>query len=153
MQPCLMKRKLLLRLEPIKKLQLMLMLVISTIQRVKSMSCQPNRKSSIKHYQRMLARKREINGKLAIKSNNYLAVRIKLQRDYRKIANIQNDLLQKFTTKLVNNYDQIVIEDLAIQKMMMTHVASKDMQRSLFSRFRQILTYKCEWYSKKINLS
>ena len=43
----------------------------------------------------MLARKREINGKLAIKSNNYLAVRIKLQRDYRKIANIQNDLLQK----------------------------------------------------------
>ncbi len=97
----------------------------------------------IKHYQRMLARKREINGKLAIKSNNYLAVRIK----------IQNDLLQKFTTKLVNNYDQIVIEDLAIKKMMMTHVASKDMQRSLFSRFRQILTYKCEWYSKKINLS
>lgn len=101
----------------------------------------------------MLARKREINGKLAIKSNNYLAVRIKLQRDYRKIANIQNNLLQKFTTKLVNNYDQIVIEDLAIKKMMMTHVASKGMQRSLFSRFRQILTYKCEWYSKKINLS
>ena len=45
------------------------------------------------------------------------------------------------------------IEDLAIKKMMMTHVASKGMQRSLFSRFRQILTYKCEWYSKKINLS
>jgi putative transposase len=107
----------------------------------------------IKHYQRMLARKREINGKLAVKSNNYLAVRIKLQRDYRKIANIQNDLLQKFTTKLVNNYDQIVIEDLAIKKMMMTHVALKGMQRSLFSRFRQMLTYKCEWYSKKINLS
>lgn len=31
----------------IKKLQLMLMSVISTIQRVKSMSCQPNCKSSI----------------------------------------------------------------------------------------------------------
>ena len=63
----------------------------------------------IKHYQRMLARKREINGKSAIKSNNYSAVRTKLQRDYRKVANIQNDLLQKFTTKLVDNYDQIVI--------------------------------------------
>lgn len=33
--------------KPIKKLQLMLMSVISTIQRVKSMSCQPNCKSSI----------------------------------------------------------------------------------------------------------
>ena len=48
----------------------------------------------IKHYQRMLARKREVNGKLATKSNNYFAVRTKLQRDYRKVANIQNDLLQ-----------------------------------------------------------
>ncbi|MCT3603235.1 transposase, partial [Lactobacillus acidophilus] len=97
----------------------------------------------IKHYQRMLARKREVNGKLATKSNNYYAVRTKLQRDYRKVANIQNDLLQQFTTKLVDNYDQIVIEDLAVKQMMMTHVASKGMQRSLFSRFRQILTYKC----------
>lgn len=107
----------------------------------------------VKHYQRILARKREVNGKLAAKSNNYFAVRTKLQRNYRKIANIQNDLLQKFTTKLVNNYDQIVIEDLAVKQMMMTHVASKGMQRSLFSRFRQILTYKCNWYGKELILA
>src|SRR5699024_10586269 len=86
-------------------------------------------------------------------SNNYVQVRTKLQRDYRKVANIQNDLLQKFTTKLVNNYDQIVIEDLAVKQMMMTHVASKGMQRSLFSKFRQILTYKCEWYGKELILA
>ena len=107
----------------------------------------------IKHYQRMLARKREVNGKLTTKSNNYYAVRVKLQRDYRKVANIQNDLLQKFTAKLVNNYDQIVIEDLAVKEMMMTHVASKGMQRSLFSKFRQILTYKCDWYGKELILA
>lgn len=107
----------------------------------------------IKHYQRVLARKREVNGKLATKSNNYFAVRTKLQRDYRKAANIQNDLLQKFTTKLVNNYDQIVIEDLAVKEMMMTHVASKGMQRSLFSKFRRILTYKCDWYGKELILA
>ena len=107
----------------------------------------------IKHYQRMLARKREVNGKLATKSNNYYAVRTKLQRDYRKVANIQNDLLQKFTTKLIDNYDQIVIEDLAVKEMMMMHVASKGMQRSLFSKFRQILTYKCDWYGKELILA
>lgn len=107
----------------------------------------------IKHYQRMLAKKRRANGKLAGQSNNYVQVRTKLQRDYRKVANIQNDLLQKFTTKLVNNYDQIVIEDLAVKQMMMTHVASKGMQRSLFSKFRQILTYKCEWYGKELILA
>lgn len=107
----------------------------------------------IKHYQRMLAKKRRANGKLAGQSNNYVQVRTKLQCDYRKVANIQNDLLQKFTTKLVNNYDQIVIEDLAVKQMMMTHVASKGMQRSLFSKFRQILTYKCEWYGKELILA
>ena len=107
----------------------------------------------IKHYQRMLARKREVNGKLATKSNNYYAVRAKLQRDYRKVANIQNDLLQKFTAKLIDNYDQIVIEDLAVKEMMMMHVASKGMQRSLFSKFRQILTYKCDWYGKELILA
>ena len=107
----------------------------------------------IKHYQRMLARKREVNCKLATKSNNYFAVRTKLQRDYRKIANIQNDLLQHFTTKLIDNYDQIVIEDLAVKEMMMTHVASKGMQRSLFSKFRQILTYKCAWYGRELILA
>ena len=107
----------------------------------------------IKHYQRVLARKREVNGKLATKSNNYFAVRTKLQRDYRKVANIQNDLLQKFTTKLIDNYDQIVIEDLAVKEMMMTHVASKGMQRSLFSKFRLILTYKCDWYGKELILA
>ena len=107
----------------------------------------------IKHYLRMLAKKRRANGKLAGQSNNYVQVRTKLQCDYRKVANIQNDLLQKFTTKLVNNYDQIVIEDLAVKQMMMTHVASKGMQRSLFSKFRQILTYKCEWYGKELILA
>ena len=107
----------------------------------------------IKHYQRVLARKREVNGKLATKSNNYFAVRTKLQKDYRKVANIQNDLLQKFTTKLIDNYDQIVVEDLAVKEMMMTHVASKGMQRSLFSKFKQILTYKCDWYGKELILA
>ena len=107
----------------------------------------------IKHYQRMLAKKRRANGKLAGQSNNYVQVRTKLQRDYRKVANIQNDLLQKFTTKLVDNYDQIVIEDLAVKEMMMMHVASKGMQRSLFSKFRQILTYKCDWYGKELILA
>lgn len=107
----------------------------------------------IRHYQKMLARKRKVNGKLATQSNNYVKTRAKLQRDYRKVVNIQHDLLQKFTTKLVDSYDQIVIEDLAVKQMQMTHVASKGMQRSLFGYFRQILTYKCEWYGKELILA
>lgn len=107
----------------------------------------------IKHYQRVLARKREVNGKLATQSNNYVKTKAKLQRDYRKVTNIQHDILQKFTTKLVDNYDSIVIEDLDVKRMQMTHVASKGLQRSQFRYFRQILAYKCEWYGKQLILA
>ena len=104
----------------------------------------------IKHYQRMLARKSVVNGKRATKSNNYVKTRAKLQRDYRKVANIQHDIMQKFTTQLVEEYDKIVIEDLAVKEMQMTHVASKGLQRSMFGYFRQILSYKCDWYGKDL---
>lgn len=79
----------------------------------------------IKHYQQQLARKRKVNGKQAAQSNNYAKTRAKLQRDYRRVANVQHDLMQKFTTQLVTNYDQIVIEDLVVKKMQMSHVVSK----------------------------
>ena len=104
----------------------------------------------IKHYQRQLARKRKVNGKQATQSKHYAKTRAKLQHDYRRVANVQHDLIQKFTTQLVSNYDQIVIEDLAVKQMQMSHVASKGLHRSLFGYFRQVLTYKCEWYGKTL---
>ena len=107
----------------------------------------------IKHYQRQLARKRVVNGRKATQSHNYVKTRAKLQRDYRKVANIQHDIIHKFTTKLVSDYDKIAIEDLDVKKMLMTHVASKGLQRSLFGYFRQVLTYKAEWYSRYLKLA
>ena len=94
-----------------------------------------------------------VNGRKATQSHNYVKTRTKLQRDYRKVANIQHDIVHKFTTKLVSDYDKIAIEDLAVKKMQMSHVASKGLQRSMFGYFRQVLTYKCEWYGKQLILA
>ncbi|MCI5768577.1 MAG: transposase [Ligilactobacillus ruminis] len=55
--------------------------------------------------------------------------------------------------KLVNNYDQIAIEDLDVKRMLMSHVASKGLQRSLFGCFRQVLAYKCQWYGRELFLA
>ncbi|WP_225440988.1 RNA-guided endonuclease InsQ/TnpB family protein, partial [Ligilactobacillus agilis] len=107
----------------------------------------------IKHYQRLLARKRVVNGKKATQANNYVKTRAKLQRDYRRVANIQHDIVQKFTTMLVNDYDWIAIEDLAVKQMQMSHVASKGLHRSMFGYFKQVLKYKCEWYGKELILA
>lgn len=107
--------------------------------------------SKIKHYQKQLAKKRTVNGRIkGAQSKKYLKTRIKLQASYQRAQNIQTDLMHKFTTKLVNNYDQIAIEDLGVKGMLMSHVASKGMHRSMFGLFRKLLTYKCEWYGKEL---
>lgn len=103
----------------------------------------------IKVYQRLLAKKQVANP-TNFRSNNYNKVRTKLQRDYLKVSNIQHDLLQKFTTDLVKNYQEIHIEDLDVKHMLMNKHISKNLQRSLFSEFRRELTYKCDWYNRDL---
>ena len=101
----------------------------------------------IKHYQRLLARKRKVNGKKATQSKQYFKVRTKLQRCYKRVANIQNDLLHEFTTMIYQNYDTVVIEDLNVQAMQMSKKA-KNLHRSLFGRFRFYMEYKAEKFNK-----
>lgn len=103
----------------------------------------------IKHYQRLLARKRKVNGKKATQSNQYFEVRNKLQKCYKRVTNIQNDLLHKFTTEIYHNYDTVVIEDLNVQAMQMSKKA-KNLHRSLFGRFRQFMEYKAEKFGKEL---
>lgn len=103
----------------------------------------------VKHYQRVLARKRNENGKCGVYSNSYQKTRTKLQITYSKIKHIQNDLLHKFTTQLYENYDTIVIEDLSVKKMQMSKKA-KGLHRSLFGRFRQFMEYKAKKFEKRL---
>ena len=102
----------------------------------------------VKHYQRILARKRCKNSK-AIHSRSYQVTRTKLQRTYERIANIQKDLLHKFTTDLYHQYDTIVIEDLDVKKMQMSKRA-KNLHRSLFGKFRQMMEYKSTKFGKTL---
>ena len=103
----------------------------------------------IKHYQRFLARKRKVNGKKATQSNQYFKVRTKLQRCYKRVTNIQNDLLHKFTTEIYHNYDTVVIEDLDVKTMQMSKKA-KNLHRSLFGRFRFQMEYKANRFGKEL---
>ena len=102
----------------------------------------------VRHYQRALARKRQTNPK-NVQSKRYQVTRAKLQRTYKRIANIQKDLLHKFTTDLYQNYDTIVIEDLDVKKMQMSKKA-KNLHRSLFGAFRRQMEYKAEKFEKTL---
>ena len=105
--------------------------------------------AQIKHYQRLLARKRKANGKKATHSKQYFKVRTKLQKCYKRVTNIQNDLLHKFTTEIYHNYDTVVIENLDVKAMQMQKKA-KNLHRSLFGRFRQFMEYKAIKFGKEL---
>lgn len=105
--------------------------------------------TQIKHYQRLLSRKRHLNGKKATQSNQYFKVRTKLQRCYQRVTNIQNDLLHKFTTNIYHKYDTVVIEDLDVKTMQMSKKA-KNLHRSLFGRFRFQMEYKVNKFGKEL---
>lgn len=102
----------------------------------------------VRYYQRTLSRKRCRNPK-AIHSKSYQVTRTKLQRTYERITNIQTDLLHKFTTDLYRQYDTIVIEDLDVKKMQMSKKA-KNLHRSLFGKFRQMMEYKAQKFGKTL---
>lgn len=103
----------------------------------------------ITKYQRLLARKR-ITNPTNFRSNNYRATRAKLRRDYQKVSRIQEDILHKFTAKLIDENDVIAIEDLDNLRMKMNKHLAKNLHRSMFGKFKQITAYKCAWNGVKL---
>lgn len=100
--------------------------------------------SRITRYQRLLARKRVANP-THFRSNNYRSTRAKLKRDYQKATRIQADILHKFTAQLVRDNDTVAIEDLDNLHMRMNKHLAKNLHRSMFGQFKQMMQYKTAW--------
>lgn len=105
----------------------------------------------ITYYQKALARKRLANPR-NFQTKRYTAVKTKLRRDYQKVSELQNDILQKFTSDIVQNYNEIHIEDLNVRAMTMSKRMGKNLHRSLFGRLSTVLSYKCQWHNRKLVL-
>ncbi|MDM8332555.1 RNA-guided endonuclease TnpB family protein [Limosilactobacillus pontis] len=81
---------------------------------------------------------------------NWQCARVQKARYQQKIANRRKDYLHKLTTKLVKQYDVIVIEDLKTKNLQHNHHLAKAIANASWYKFRTMLEYKCAWYGKNL---
>ena len=84
------------------------------------------------------------------KSKRHEVMRLKVARQYRKIANQRVDYLHKLSTYLVKRFDTICLEDLNVAGMLKNHHIAKAIQSVSWGEFVRQLTYKSDWYGKNV---
>lgn len=81
---------------------------------------------------------------------NWEKARVKVARQYEKIANQRRDFLQKLSTKLIQENDIICLESLKVENMVKHKYLGESIRDAAWSEFTTLLQYKADWYGKQI---
>ncbi len=83
-------------------------------------------------------------------SNRRNKCRLKIAKLHQKITNQRDWFLHNYSTKLINDFDRIFIEDLNVAGMMENHCLAGAISDVSWNKFVSMLFYKAELYGKDI---
>lgn len=95
--------------------------------------------------QRSLSRKKK-------GSSHYKKQKMIVALLHEKVRNQRLDYLHKISKYLIDNYDTICLEDLAVSNMVKNHHLARAISDTGWKMFRTMLEYKSEWYGKNISI-
>lgn len=108
-----------------------------------------------KYYHKIEKRIKKLNRELSRKkngSNNRKKARIRLARKHEKLNNQKRDFLNKLTSKIIDENQIIILEDLNIAGMIQNKHLAKSIQQSNWFEFKIKLMYKANWYGREVKV-
>ena len=108
-----------------------------------------------RHLERRLGKMRRLQRCLSRRtkgSARWRRQRLKVARLHARIANGRKDHLDKLTTSLIRRFDVLCLEDLDIKAMLGKSALARPILDVGMGTFRRMLTYKCRWYGKELQL-
>lgn len=76
--------------------------------------------------------------------------RVKLARQYQKVTNQRNNYLHQVSSKLIDDNQVIVLEDLAVKNMIKNHKLAQAISDVSWGNLVSMLKYKAIWYDRRL---